>query len=69
MKEFEFKLNEKEENAYKKFCEKHKTKCRDYSAEGGQFRISFEPCGLGDVILIKCLVCGKEKNITDFSCW
>lgn len=29
----------------------------------------FTPTGLGNLIVVKCDICGAEKNITDISCW
>lgn len=63
-----FNLNDKEEQNYKEFCKKHKS-CEFSSTIGGKISIEFIPTGLGDVKIVKCKVCGKEKDITDIDCW
>ena len=64
----EFKLNEKEEQNYKEFCNEHRY-CGFSSAIGGKISVTFIPTGLGDVKIVKCKSCDKEKDITDISCW
>ena len=63
-----FILNDKEEQNYKEFCKKHKN-CEFTSTTGGKISIEFIPTGLGDVKVVKCKSCGKEKDITDIECW
>ena len=63
-----FTLNETEAQEYHDFCNKHKS-CEFSSTTGGKISITFTPSGLGDVIVVKCNKCGKEKDITDISNW
>ena len=63
-----FKLNEAEQKAYEEFISKHKD-CKFSSTIGGKISITFTPTGLGDIIVVKCNECGKEKDITDISNW
>ena len=64
----EFKLNETEVKEYTAFVDKHKS-CKCSATTGGKISIIFTPTGLGDVIVVKCNKCGKEKDITDISNW
>lgn len=65
-----FKLNEVEQKAYEEFISQHKgCASKFYSAIGGKISITFTPTGLGDIIVVKCNKCGKEKDITDTSNW
>lgn len=64
----EFRLNEKEKQEYKEFCQKHHD-CEFTSTIGGKIAVTFEPTGLGSCILVKCNACGETKDITDTSCW
>ena len=43
--------------------------CKCTATIGGKISITFTPTGLGDVIIVRCNVCGKEKEITDVSNW
>lgn len=64
-----FTLNEKEAYKYQKFIAKHKSCRTNVGATGGGYTIMFTPTGLGNLIVVKCDICGAEKNITDISCW
>lgn len=68
-------LNDKEEKRYKKFCEKHKI-CRINAGKDtvsgfpvGHTELIITPTGIGDVIEVRCPICGKKKNITDYDSW
>jgi hypothetical protein len=49
------------------FAEKHIT-CKAHPIGGTKFSYTFTPT-LGMGIHIKCLICGKEKDISDYDCW
>lgn len=66
--EISFSLNKTETEEYKKFVEKHKS-CKFSATIGGKISVLFTPTGLGDIIVVKCNSCGKEKEITDVSNW
>lgn len=66
--EMGFSLNSNEVNEYYKFIEEHKN-CKCSATIGGKISVIFTPTGLGDAKLVKCNVCGKEKEITDVSNW
>jgi len=59
-------LNDKEKEALRKFRARHKK--HGITADGGTFTFKVTPCSLGTIVIVEC-ICGKEKNITDFSCW
>ena len=67
MKNFEFKLNEIESERAKSFLQKH------YHSEigsiGGHINFIFVPTSIGDAVSVKCNICGKIKNITDYDSW
>ncbi len=69
-----FSLSEQEEKNAKAFIEKHK-KCRTKPRVNNTFKQSapykyiFTPTSIGNVVIIKCPYCGKEKDITDVDCW
>lgn len=72
---FQIILNDKEEKRYKKFCEKHKI-CRINAGKDtfsgfpvGNSEIIITPTGIGNVIEVRCPICGKRKNITDSDSW
>lgn len=64
----EFRMNEREEQDYKEFCQKHRD-CEFTSTLGGKISVTFVPAGLGSYISLKCNVCGETKDITDISDW
>jgi hypothetical protein len=63
-----FTLNDIEYADAVKFAEKH-IRCMSKSATSEKFEYTFVPCGIGTAKAIKCLICGKQENITDFGCW
>ena len=58
-----FTLNEIETKRCKLFIEEHK-QCRA-SSMGEKTMVSFIPNSLGDCVVIRCLSCGKQEDITD----
>lgn len=63
-----FPLNKKEETRLKAFYKAH-GKHYTTSATGGKYTYSFTPSGIGTFSEVRCNVCGKSKNITDFNNW
>ena len=33
------------------------------------FTYCFTPTGIGDAVMVRCDVCRKKKNVTDYDCW
>lgn len=70
-----FTLSEKEEQSAKEWYEVHRKKCIkakfDSLNKRKEISVSYEffPTGLGEVSIIKCQHCKKEKNITDYDSW
>ena len=58
-----FTLNEKEEKAYREFCEKHKHYA---GAIGGNISVEFTVTSIGDMPTVKCGICNEELNLTDY---
>jgi hypothetical protein len=66
-----FTLSEIEKKAAEAWIKRHSKKCnlkKLDSSIGGRWSYRFIPCSIGVSVIIRC-VCGKCKNITDFSCW
>ena len=63
-----FEMNEKEYEDAKLFALEHPN-CTTTSAMSERFSYTFIPGGIGTVVIMKCIICGKEKNITDIDCW
>ena len=61
-----FTLNDNEEKLYNEFCEKHRHKNVNVGAIGGNISVRFTITSIGDMPTVRCSVCGKEKNITDY---
>ena len=64
----EFKLNTDEKREYLKFYQDHKD-CKFSSTTGGKITFIITPTSLGNCIIVRCNVCGKEKDITDINNW
>lgn len=67
-----FDPNDVEKQAAEKFIhihEKCKKQCNDENLIKNQFKYKVTGCGIGPTSIIKCMICGKEKNITDYDCW
>jgi hypothetical protein len=63
-----FTMSDVEYENAKKFAENH-AGCMSKSALSEKFEYVFVPGGIGTTVSIKCLICGKEENITDYGCW
>jgi len=63
-----FTLDKVENEKANAFVEKH-AGCRSHAAMGDKFSYSFYPGGVGTAIVIRCIICGKEENITNFEHW
>lgn len=65
--------DEKELKAIKKFEEKHCKTCKAKTSAGYPigpvFTYCFTPTGIGIGISIRCSVCGKEENVTNYDIW
>lgn len=66
----EFKLNDNEKLAAEKFEEEH-VKCakKHPTTIGGNITYRFTPTSIGTGKVIRCNICGKELNITDYDLW
>jgi len=63
-----FNLNGVEQIRVKEFIEKHKgCCCKDAMCQKFEYR--FYPGGIGTNIIIKCLICKEEEDVTDIDCW
>jgi len=58
-------LTDKEYEAVRRFRSEHYHSCNN----GGTYLFELAGTGIGEAISIKCPVCGKEENITDYDCW
>lgn len=54
---------------YLQFCKDHKHDEIDRGAIGGGMEISYMPTGLGNIVKLRCELCGAEADITDSNCW
>jgi hypothetical protein len=65
-----FELNEREKESAEIFEKKHLNCAKKHpSTIGGAVTYCFTPTGVGLSISIKCNVCNKEKDITDYESW
>ena len=65
----EFKLNEKENELAEKFLQEHRHPEVYKGTIGGHIDFIFTPTSIGDTICVKCNICDKEENITDYDTW
>ena len=65
----EFKLSEIEETAAYQFMDGHRHPEFYKGTIGGHISFLFTPTGVGDACSIKCAICNKEKNITNYNNW
>jgi len=65
---YTFKMYGKEPENADAFAKEH-AGCTSRSAMSEKFEYTFLPGGIGTCVTMKCLICGKEKNITDYDCW
>lgn len=63
-----FSLDDVETSRENDFINEHKN-CVSSSAMGEKIEYRFIPGSVGTVVILRCLICGKEKNITNFSNW
>lgn len=63
-----FEMTDVEYARAQEFAKEHGG-CRSGSATSEKFEYTFLPGGIGTCVTIKCVICGKEKNITDYDCW
>lgn len=70
MKELKIVFTAKEKEEHDKFIKEHQSCSRKFKPTiGGCMQYTIIPTGIGDVIKIKCLECGIEKDITDIDSW
>lgn len=63
-----FKLNQVEKDRLNFFLSMHNNCiCKDAMCQKYEYR--FYPGGVGTSIIVKCLICEMEENITDFDSW
>ena len=65
----EFKLFESEKKAAEKFLIEHRHPDVNKGAIGGHISYIFTPTSIGDAVSIRCNICNKEENITDYGTW
>jgi len=58
-------FTEKEYNRNEKFRKKHYKKC----GNAGTYIYTLTAAGIGELVKVKCPICGKEKDITDTDNW
>jgi hypothetical protein len=63
-----FTIESKEKESFDRFDKEHKN-CHSKDALAMKYSFTFTPGGAGTVIEVKCNVCGKTENITDFENW
>lgn len=69
-----FNLTNFEETAWKEWIKGHKDICTGFEQELGfgnvaNYSVCFSPGMVGDVVRIRCDLCGKELDITDYDSW
>lgn len=70
MTQLSFRANTVEQARFDKFQDEHEAKCApSKSATGEKYHIILMPTSIGTVWTVKCLICDKTENITDFDCW
>jgi cupin superfamily acireductone dioxygenase involved in methionine salvage len=64
-----FKLNGKENELAEKFLQEHRHPEIYKGAIGGHIDFIFTPTSIGDTCIIRCDICDKKENITDYDAW
>lgn len=65
-----FEANEAEQAIFDAFSAEHLTKCSpSMDAMHTRWQFTFTHGGVGTDITVKCLLCGEEKDITDYASW
>jgi hypothetical protein len=65
-----FEANEVEQETFNAWSAEHLPKCGPaMDAMHMRWEFTFTSGSIGNSIVVKCLLCGEEKNITDYSCW
>ena len=70
-KDITFKITGAELNKVNEFKKKHKESCvcKQNLTLGEYWTYSFIPTGLGNVVSIKCNLCGEQEDVTDVDNW
>ena len=71
VKELTFKITGTELDKINEFKKKHKESCvrKQNLTLGEYWTYSFIPTGLGNVVSIKCNLCGEQEDVTDVDNW
>jgi hypothetical protein len=64
-----FEPNDKEYEALVAFEKHHHKTCPARAAFGGSIEVKFAVTSRGVVTSVVCIICGEEKNVTDWSRW
>ena len=64
----DFTLEKKKKKRADAFKEHHKNR-RKRNGISLPYKYIFTSSGIGNVVVIKCPYCGKEKDITNIDCW
>ena len=70
-KELTFKISGTELDKINEFKKRHKESCvyKQNLTLCEYWTYSFTPTGLGNVVSIKCNLCGEEEHVTDVDNW
>lgn len=69
---YKFSLNQNQIDIFEKWDKTHnRRKCRKAytGAIGGRLTFSFTSTGIGDIVTVRCALCRKEKNLTEYDKW
>lgn len=61
-------FSEKEQEANAQFRKEHFASCQS-GGRTSSYEYVLTGTGIGTAITVRCPVCGKEENITDYSNW
>ena len=65
-----FEANDVEQAAFEAWSSEHLPTCGPpMDAMHTRWQFIFTLGGVGNVTVVKCILCGEEKNITDYESW
>lgn len=67
--DFAFQLLGVEAERARRFEVRHAHPETSKGAIGGHLRYSFTPTGIGTVARVRCLVCKRGRDLTDYDAW
>lgn len=67
--DFAFQLLGREAARARRFETRHAHPDVEKGAAGGHLRYSFTPTGLGTNARVRCLVCKRSRDLTDYDAW